>query len=74
MNENDLRPDLLRLVCAALPPEEAFALGTGDPLDPDTYAAAYAAVLRTGTVLPPELDRLFGAMLATPASLSEAVR
>lgn len=64
MDENNLRIDLLRLVCAALPATEARSISELDPHDPDTHVAAYAAVVRTETVLPPELHRSFYAQFA----------
>jgi hypothetical protein len=59
MNEPTLRVDLLRLVCASLPLVDADAILRMDPIDPDTHRAAYAAVSRTGTVLPVDLHQRF---------------
>ncbi|MFL6106226.1 MAG: hypothetical protein ACJ72D_16715 [Marmoricola sp.] len=59
----NLRPDILRLVCAELPEPDATYVRSMRSDEWSTYVEAYSSCLRNGVELPAELHRALVAVL-----------
>jgi hypothetical protein len=58
-----LRPDLLRLLCAELPRSEADMIETMSPDDVMSYVEAFSAAKRAGVEIPSDLRRALAAAM-----------